>query len=221
MSNDLVRLDIADVVIDGPSLEIGSLSLEQFEDLGRKLRSIEGHSQFWIGDWANSLHDQYGKGSMTQLAGEIGYDVGTVWNYADVARKYDSSLRSEVLENYPQLTHRHSGRCTWTTPIYLKRRITKMNDPWADVRELDALFDDEANLYGEKDIESFRLFNALRSRRRLLTDADALLAVVIEAEKAQRMWREEYLSTHLGLQKALAALPEHLKREETELKERS
>ncbi len=107
MSNDLVRLDIADVVIDGPSLEIGDLSLEEFDDLGRKLRSIEGHSQFWIGDWANALKDQHGKGAMLKLAREIGYEIGTVRNYASISRRYETSLRNDVLSQHPKLSFDH------------------------------------------------------------------------------------------------------------------
>lgn len=102
-----LELDIAGVLVDGPSLDIGVLTEDQFEQLGWKLKAVNGFTQFWIGDWANALHDQHGKGAMTRIAGLVGYEAGSVWKWAEISRKYDSRTRVRVMEKYPQLTHRH------------------------------------------------------------------------------------------------------------------
>ncbi len=99
-----------------------------------------------------------------------------------------------------------------------------MNDPWADVREGLAEFKEQR---GTKDT-----FKA----ERLLADADALLEVinisglrswaVTITEEWNRVDSEQRLRMYASMKAAekilaaIAALPEHLKREETELKER-
>ena len=98
------------VAIKGPSLKIGALTREQFEDLGWKLKGVNGYTQFWIGDWANALYEQHGKGAMLELAAAMGYEHGTILDLAGIARRYESTDRSVLLEKYPQLTATHFDR---------------------------------------------------------------------------------------------------------------
>ena len=111
MSNEIavrdLDLEVQGVMVNGPSLDIGDISEEQFEVLGWKLKAVNGFTQFWIGDWANAGLIQHGKGTMTAIARKLGYTPGTVWNLASIARRYDSSGRGEVLSQYPQLSYTH------------------------------------------------------------------------------------------------------------------
>ena len=79
-----------------------------------------------------------------------------------------------------------------------------MNDPWADVREL---FSTNGKWLGESpdDVEIYMLS--------LLTDADALLAVV-RATRAYMSAHSGDTRSHHNVMKALVALPEHLRKEE-------
>ena len=93
-----------------------------------------------------------------------------------------------------------------------------MTDPWADIRELDRLFNLDEKTYGRKSELSFQEFHTLVDRRALLKDADALLAVkdaVQELRLAQRAISDQNADAVLRrvdrLTDALAALPEHLK----------
>ena len=111
MANDIVvarvELNVQDVVINGPSLEIGEMSIAGFEELGLKLRTVSGFSQYWIGDWGVALKEQHGEQAVRKLAELLGFAEKTVRNYMSVSRKYEPSLRSEALELYPDLTFEH------------------------------------------------------------------------------------------------------------------
>ena len=109
MSNALtvINLHVPNVKVNGPSLDIGEMDKQGFEILGRKLKTLKGAAQFWIGDWANELIKQHGQGAMTELAELLGYESKTVQTYAQIANKYDAPSRLGVLEARPELTHGH------------------------------------------------------------------------------------------------------------------
>lgn len=108
MAKELEILNEEGWVVDGPSLRVeGEHTLESYEKMGSKLKALQGFTQFWVGDWANALHDEHGYGAMTGLAEKLGYEAKTVQDYADVSRHYEPSTRVEVLKNHPRLSWSH------------------------------------------------------------------------------------------------------------------
>ena len=107
VTSKAVDLGIENVKVKGASLIIGDLSKDGFEELGIKLKVLRGANQFWIGDWANALAKKFGYGTMKQLAELIGYEVRTIEDYAQIAAKYKSPVRTGLLLGNPKLTHAH------------------------------------------------------------------------------------------------------------------
>ena len=94
---------------DGDTLHLGAFTLartglvvtgaptaDEWEQCGRVLRRIEGAVQFWIGDWVNYGEKAYGE-KYTDAERVTGLDVGTLMNYASVAKHVETSLRSEIV----------------------------------------------------------------------------------------------------------------------------
>lgn len=72
---------------------------ENFEDwmqLGRLLRQIEGSLQWLIGDWVVKGEYVYNQ-TYDQIAVMTGYEMKTLYEYAYVARQIDFSIRMENL----------------------------------------------------------------------------------------------------------------------------
>jgi len=107
------------------------------------------------------------------------------------------------------------------------RTLGYHSDPWADVRERLNRAEETEAAFPADDLDKFVSPGAQQATldvRTLLTDTDALLAVVqVDLEQARSLWSEE--TNKWGFQrflehearfdkrmKALAALPEHLKR---------
>ena len=78
--------------LDGPS----DLTGEEWEEMGDVLISIQGAIQWWLGDWANLYHDEWGQ-MYERLATQTGFDTDTIKNYAWVCRKVQKSLRKDNL----------------------------------------------------------------------------------------------------------------------------
>ena len=105
-----VELNVPDVVVNGPALEIGEMDRAGFEDLGLKLRTIEGFNQFWQGDWANAVVAQHSDTTLRELCELIGFNYGTTRDYASVAGRLEVSLRNDMIHKYPDLTFEHFKR---------------------------------------------------------------------------------------------------------------
>jgi N6-adenosine-specific RNA methylase IME4 len=74
----------------------GTPTIAEWEHCGVVLRRIEGAVQFWIGDWVNYGERAYGE-KYTDAERVTGLDVGTLMNYASVAKHVETSLRSEIV----------------------------------------------------------------------------------------------------------------------------
>ncbi len=97
-----------------------------------------------------------------------------------------------------------------------------MNDPWDDLRELPEYLRTMGMLLEryEQGGRGRLLYTAKDDVANLLTDAAALLAVVraeLTLQAAEENWKEHQhhaiLNARQGVKDALAALPEHLRRE--------
>ena len=72
------------------------LSFEEWEDVGRGLRAIEGAVQWWIGDWLNYGERKYGE-KYAQAVEATGYAYDTLRVMAYVAGKVETDRRRSVL----------------------------------------------------------------------------------------------------------------------------
>jgi len=71
-------------------------SFEEWQDIGRNLRSAEGAIQFWIGDWINFGERKWGERYLEAVR-ETGYDYKTLRNLAWVAKRFELSRRRDNL----------------------------------------------------------------------------------------------------------------------------
>jgi len=96
-------------VLNGPSLEsTRSHSLAEYNEIFEKIKRAEGYLGFWLGDAANAGKEEHGRGAMEELAEQNGYAAKSLWQYAYISRQFnDTSIRIEVCETYPMLTHKH------------------------------------------------------------------------------------------------------------------
>ena len=95
-------------IVDGPCMIAKRpMTLEEYQLQGENLKSAEGFVQFWIGDWANQGKEDHGRGSMTELGEQIGWNIKQVWDYAYISRQYETSPRGEVIEQHPELKYGH------------------------------------------------------------------------------------------------------------------
>ena len=101
------ELNVPSVVVNGPALEIGEMGRAGFEELGLKLRTVEGFNQFWIGDWANAVVEQHSDTTLRELCELIGLSYRTVRTYGSVAGRVDVSRRLDIIHKYPDLTFSH------------------------------------------------------------------------------------------------------------------
>lgn len=65
--------------------------------VGLQLRRLKELSQWAIGDLANRVAREYGKNSIGKFSYAIGLEKKTVWEYMRVARKYEKSIRIDIL----------------------------------------------------------------------------------------------------------------------------
>jgi hypothetical protein len=65
--------------------------------VGLQLRHLKELSQWAIGDLANRVSREYGENSIGKFAYAIGLEKKTVWEYMRVARKYEKSMRIDIL----------------------------------------------------------------------------------------------------------------------------
>ena len=133
-------------IIDGPfMIAKRPMTLEEYQLQGENLKSAEGFVQFWIGDWANQGKEDHGRGSMTELGEQIGWNIKQVWDYAYISRQYETSPRGEVIEQHPELKYGHfkavralEDRYKWLeraamngwTPSQLYRKVSGKEDGW-------------------------------------------------------------------------------------------
>ena len=96
---ELARLDfqVTNVVLDGPSLDIGELDVEGFEELGIKLQAIQGHNTFWLGDWGNAFKEQHGRGAVKAVAELLKMDPSYISQCMSASAEYDVETRMRYL----------------------------------------------------------------------------------------------------------------------------
>ena len=95
-------------VIDGPCMIAKrAMTLGDYQLQGENLKKAEGFVQFWIGDWAIQGKEEHGRGSMTELAEQIGWRPSFIYQLAYYSGQYETFFRKKVLEKYPELTHKH------------------------------------------------------------------------------------------------------------------
>lgn len=80
-----------------------SITIDEWKELGKSIRQVEGSVQFWIGDWArfgekkgfiiNGVKSDF----YDQLEDATGYARGTIKNYKIIADSVDLSLRNDSL----------------------------------------------------------------------------------------------------------------------------
>lgn len=71
-------------------------SFEEWEKIGETLRTIEGATNFWIGDWINAGESRYGE-KYSQAMDMTDKDIHVLTNIASVCRKVEISRRNEIL----------------------------------------------------------------------------------------------------------------------------
>ncbi|HSH45129.1 MAG TPA: LmbU family transcriptional regulator [Longimicrobiales bacterium] len=96
MSLDLARIEQR-ARLTPAGLELPpDLAYDDWEDVGRSLRAIEGAVQWWIGDWLNYGERKYGE-RYTQAIEATGYAYDTLAGAAYVARQIESCRRRQNL----------------------------------------------------------------------------------------------------------------------------
>jgi hypothetical protein len=80
------RLTSAGLIIDEGA------TLDQWEYVGGVLRQMDAAMQWLVGDWVNFGEHEYGK-TYQQIADLTGYEIKTVYTYAEVARKVQFPIR--------------------------------------------------------------------------------------------------------------------------------
>ncbi len=71
-------------------------SLEDWQQIGERLKEIEGAVMWWIGDWLNFGEAGYGE-TYSQALSDFDYEKGTLQNAKYVAGAIECSRRREVL----------------------------------------------------------------------------------------------------------------------------
>jgi hypothetical protein len=74
----------------------GDMSYEQWEAAGRELQRMGRAWQWWVGDWILYGEQRYGE-TYAQAIDLTGMDYKTLMNVVSVARRVETSLRSESL----------------------------------------------------------------------------------------------------------------------------
>jgi hypothetical protein len=72
------------------------LSLEEWSNFGKKLKTIEGALQWWIGDWLNYGEKNYGE-KYTEAMRVLDYEEKSLRNMSSVAKKIEMSRRRDNL----------------------------------------------------------------------------------------------------------------------------
>lgn len=93
-----IDLNIPAVKVTGFGLEIGTMNKPTFEELGRRINTVDGAAQFWIGDWGNELQKQHGYGAVGELIEIIGLDHSTISHYMRVCKEFDNVARATFME---------------------------------------------------------------------------------------------------------------------------
>lgn len=74
---------------------------EEWKEIGRELKSVEGSVMWWVGDWYNAGPKEYG--DLKALAEEIGFEYQTVKNAAQVCKKVLSRVLSLTFAHHLQV----------------------------------------------------------------------------------------------------------------------
>jgi hypothetical protein len=72
------------------------LKYDEWESVGKTLRTIEGAVQWWLGDWVNYGERSYGE-KYSQALDETDYSYGTLRDFAWVAHSVEMSRRRDNL----------------------------------------------------------------------------------------------------------------------------
>lgn len=78
----------------------------EWEDIGRKLKGIEGAVQFWIGDWINFGSRKYGDKYLIAMA-KTGFTIKTLQSIAAVSRRFNG--KSPAGGGFEGLAIRHEN----------------------------------------------------------------------------------------------------------------
>ena len=75
-----------------------SLSFNEWKEVGKFLKQVEGSVQFWIGDWLNFGKKKYEHGRYNEALKELGYELHSLHQMAWVSDSIECSLRREHLD---------------------------------------------------------------------------------------------------------------------------
>ena len=125
MTDNLTRisLNVDNVVVNGPALEIGEMDRAGFETLGIKLKTIEGHTVLWWGDWGNAFVEQHGETEVKQVAELLDMDYTYISQCMSTAREYDVLVRTKYLETGLSPTHLLVARAAPSTTFALDQAV--------------------------------------------------------------------------------------------------
>lgn len=113
----------------------GSITIDEWKELGQSLKQVEGSVQFWIGDWARYGDKRGFTGKYTdpkvydELEDITGLDRKTIQNYKHVAENV-SSFRKE------DLSHAHHAQVSQLPEEKQKEFLQRASDEGLSVREL-------------------------------------------------------------------------------------
>lgn len=83
-------------------------SFDDWEDIGKKLKTVEGAVQFWIGDWINFGERKYEDKYLRAMA-ETGYTYEYLKNIAYVSRKFNGNDNGHSGVTIEGLATRHEN----------------------------------------------------------------------------------------------------------------
>lgn len=134
MTNELTRIDlnVPNVEIDGPALKIGEMDRAAFEELGIKLKAIQGHTVLWWGDWGNAFKEQHGESEVKQVAELLVMGYNYISQCMQTAREYDVLVRTRFLELGLTPSHLLEARYAPSPEFALDRAV---EEDWS-VRDL-------------------------------------------------------------------------------------
>ena len=118
-----ISLNVNNVVVNGPALEIGEMDRAGFEELGIKLKTIQGHTVLWWGDWGNAFKEQHGWGSVKQVAELLEMNENYIMECMGTAETYKVEVRTSYLEQGLSSTHLLEARAAPSPEFALDRAV--------------------------------------------------------------------------------------------------
>ena len=128
-----IDLNTPNVLVNGPALEIGEMDTIGFEELGLKLKAIQGHTVLWWGDWGNAFMEQHSENQVKQVAELLDMEYTYISKCMGTAKEYNVSVRTQYLKEGLSPSHLLEAR-TAPSPTFALDHAAKEEMSVRDLR---------------------------------------------------------------------------------------